>query len=651
MLALTLGLVIQSTPINVESPGIRMVNLIPKLASEARLSLSVVPALENDVVAIRTMGRPWGEVKANLAKVLNATWEEKEGRLTLTQTSEQQKQDLDTRYACMRAKVQRLKDDFEPFYAAKEWTDQEFADWHARVTKKFDRETKGAARLPEIVWRRRSDPNGRFIARFFYFAKPEMFTANGPDWEHNSFSDVPMTFHTPIKLDTKQMIETFKEERERHELAKERREDEELPPKFFKESEHWKLNFLEEPDGNLSVAIDLIDSQGIYTDSVFDWGDYNDPSHYEGLRGKSNLSEFATERFQATTDMATPYDTEVTKETLAAQDKAKLRVQELCAELAKAEVEDPLRYLAGDEWRLFSEEQNQPMIALLADATDNLVVMKSHPKLPSGLYRGDADGWIFGMQRDPFFVRNHRVPRKAIAKLMAQLAVHRDPTTGDLIAIERELDLGHLRWSSNLRWCPALDNLADSFVTLTSMGKLGDLYASLDSGQRRSLLAGQVLAVSRQQPGTRKAFREILYMQSGLYDIDKRIPPVAFPAVDEGMLLTGRLGVESGYFLRYPDEVSNRQAPQLSFMDFDELAKYVAEGDFDSKVEVATATRTTLNLELSFRQVSANGPSVEDSHWGLPRPTSKYTALGQLPQAFKARLLERGNKLLKDDGG
>ena len=102
MLALTLGLVIQGTPINVESPGIRMVNLIPKLASEARLSLSVVPSLENDVVAIRTMGRPWGEVKANLAKVLNATWEEKEGRFVLTQTAVQQKQDLEARYACMR---------------------------------------------------------------------------------------------------------------------------------------------------------------------------------------------------------------------------------------------------------------------------------------------------------------------------------------------------------------------------------------------------------------------------------------------------------------------------------------------------------------------------------------------------------------------
>jgi hypothetical protein len=403
-------------------------------------------------------------------------------------------------------------------------------------------------------------------------------------------------------------------------------------------------------DGKLSVSIDFLDSQGIYTDSVAEFGDYTDPSHYEGPRGKSKLSEFASERFSATSEMLGEYDTEITKEDLAAQDKAKKLVQELCAEFAKAELEDPLRYLSGDEWRLFSEEQGKPMIALLADGIDNLVVMKSHPKLPSGLFRTDADGWIFGMQRDPFYVRSHRVPRQQLAKLMVRLAVDKEDLIGDLASIEKELDLGHLRFSSNLRWCPAIDNLADAFVSSTSNGKLGDIYASLDVGLRRSLLAGQVIRIDRQSSETRRAFREIVYLGSGLYDLDKRIPPVAFPGIDEGMLLTGHVGVQTGYYLRYPDQVTNRIAPQLAFMDFDGLALYVAEGDSDPKVEVATATRTTLNLELSFRQVSAKGPSVEDSHWGSPRTTSKYTALGQLPQAFKARLLERGKQLLKDDG-
>ena len=651
MLALTLGLVIQTTPINVESPGIRLVNLIPKLASEAKVSLSVVPYLENDVVAIRTMGRPWGEVKANLAKVLNATWEEKDGRFILTQTSEQQAADLATRYECMKAKIQKLKDDFTPYYSANEWTDREFTAWLARKNKKFDPETKGPARLPEIVWRRRSDPNGRFIARFFHLATPEMFVQNGTEWYCRPYADVQMALHQTLSLDTRKMIQTFKDERERFQLAQDRPSRSDNLGLKYKDSAHWKLNLVEEMDGKLSVAIDFLDSKGIYTDSVSDFGDYSDPSHYEGLRGKSKLSEFGSERFSATVDMLSPYDTEVTKETLASQDKATKLVQELCAEFAKAEAEDPLRYLSGDEWRLFAEEQGQPMIALLADGIDNLVVMKSHPKMPSGLYRADADGWIIGMQRDPFYVRNHRVPRQQLGKLMARLAVHSEGASGDLASIESELELGFMRFQSNLRWCPAIDNLADSFISSTSAGKLGDLYASLDAGLRRTLLSGQVLRIDRQSPDTRRLFRERLYLESGLDDLDRRIPAVAFPGVDEGMLLTGRVGVEAGFFLRYPDEVDNRLAPQLRFMNFDGLARYVAEGDFDPKVEVATANRTTLNLELFYRQVSANGPSVEDFHWGLPKPTSQFTALGQLPQAFKLKLLERGKKLLNDDGG
>jgi len=467
MLALTFGLLVQLTPINVESPGIRLVNLIPKLAMEARLALSVVPALENDVVAIRTMGRPWGEVKSNLAKVLNATWEEKDGRFILAQTPEQQAADLATRYECMKAKIQKLKDDFEPYYSANEWSDREFATWIARKTKKFDPETKGMARLPEIVWRRRSDPNGRFLARFFHSATPEMFVQNGTEWYNRPYSDVPMALHQTISLDTRKMLQTYKDERERFQLSQDRPPDAIPLSNDYKNSAHWKLNFLEEMDGKLSLAIDFMDSQGIYTDGVAEFGDYTDPSHYEGLRGKSKLSEFASERFSATYDMLGEYDKEVTKEDLAAQDKAKKLVQELCAEFAKAEAEDPLRYLSGDEWRLFSEEQGKPMIALLADGIDNLVVMKSHPKLPSGLYRADSEGWIFGMQRDPFYVRSHRVPRQKLAKMMARLAVHTKALSGDLASIENELELGYLRFASNLRWCPALDSVADSFVSET----------------------------------------------------------------------------------------------------------------------------------------------------------------------------------------
>lgn len=54
MLAVTLGLVLQSTPVTFESPGIRLVNLIPALSKSVGVPMRVAKHMENDVVAIRT---------------------------------------------------------------------------------------------------------------------------------------------------------------------------------------------------------------------------------------------------------------------------------------------------------------------------------------------------------------------------------------------------------------------------------------------------------------------------------------------------------------------------------------------------------------------------------------------------------------------
>ena len=312
MLALTFGLLVQLTPINVESPGIRMVNLVPKLAVESRLALSVVPSLENDVVAIRTMGRPWGEVKANLAKVLNATWEEKDGRFVLMQTSEQQAADLATRYDCMRGKIAKLKKDFEPHYSATAWTDVQFTQWVNRATKKLDREVKGAARMSEMLWRRRSNPSGRFLARFLHSVTPESLVQVGPSWEGVYFSDVRMALHTPLSFDTSAMLQNLKDENTMLKNSEIRPIESQGLSKTAANSAHWTLSFDEDMGDDLSIMIDFFDAQGKSTDGIYDFGDFSDPSHIEGLRGKSPLTEFAIERFQAAEQLELGYGEEET---------------------------------------------------------------------------------------------------------------------------------------------------------------------------------------------------------------------------------------------------------------------------------------------------------------------------------------------------
>lgn len=54
MLAVTLGLVLQSTPVTFESPEIRLVNLIPALSKAVGVPMRVAKHMENNVVTIRT---------------------------------------------------------------------------------------------------------------------------------------------------------------------------------------------------------------------------------------------------------------------------------------------------------------------------------------------------------------------------------------------------------------------------------------------------------------------------------------------------------------------------------------------------------------------------------------------------------------------
>jgi hypothetical protein len=649
MLALTLGLVVQGTPINVESPGIRVVNLVPKLAAESRLALSVVPSLENDVVSIRTMGRPWGEVKANLAKVLNATWEEKDGRFILAQSSEQQRADLVTRYECMRAKIQKLKDELEPYYSANEWSDRELAIWLARATKKFDPETKGASRLPEIVWRRRSDPSGRFMARFFRSTAPEMFLQHGPSWEQVVYSDLTLPLHQKLNIDARSVIEKFKTESEMFKTTPGRPLGSFRPSEETKLSEHWELRFIEEFDGKLSVAMWFYDSNGVYTDDATDFGDYNDASQYEGLSGKSELTKFAEERFSETTNLLSDFDEPPSSADRKAHGSALKLVHELCEALKNAETRDPLAYLGGDDWRLFSKERQSPMISLLADASENRVVMPTHPKLTTGAYRADSSGWILGMQRDPYYVRKHRVDRRQLSKLMAELAVYPGYPSDPINEIDKEVSLKFSRWKHHLEWMPAVDQLVQSMLGYTPMGDLGAVYSALDAGTRSRLHADQSIAISQQPEEARRAYREMLYLAPAMYGLDDRLPAVAFPKVDDGMVFWCTFVKEEGFFLKFPKNEDNTVAPHLNFVDFDGLAQFFADTSTDKQTQVAFASRTSLTLFLQFQRANSSSPKMTSIFNASPKTKSEFIRLDQLSKDFVSKLKERAERL-KDDG-
>ncbi|MEI7576110.1 MAG: hypothetical protein WCK51_04395 [Armatimonadota bacterium] len=656
MLALTLGLVIQSTPINVESPGIRLVNLIPKLASESRLGLSVVPYLENDVVAIRTMGRPWSEVKANLAKVLNATWEENDGRYILTQTSKQQKADLDARYACMKAKINRLKADLAPHYSPEAWSDREFGTWLARVTKPFTDEQDFKERVPEMVWQRRSEPSGRFLARLFNGIEPSILTKVGTSLEHHPFSDQSLALHAKLEAPTDQILTNLRSETElvRSVFGFEWKNGK--PASSLRDATHWRLKLKELGEHSLFAEVSMLDTSGRVLTTVREFSNVAKYPEFEPLRGKSRLREFATSRLRASHDLDSSYNDGATAAEIESGNKERLKaiglVGELCSRWSKAELEDPLGYLGGDDWRLYSEESAKPMIALLTDDGAGGAVAISSPRLSTGSFRADSDGWIIGMHRDPLWVRQNRVDRREMGKLFNTLATEWRTDRFGVDSTIRRIEIGAgVRRLRLDRMQPVL-TLVSMLTENVGIRGLGVLFATLPRSSQDSLVRGQTLLVARQPEETRRTFLESFFFSDGLQELDPRIAAVAFPKVDEGMILSGNVTRTSGFEVVYPPRLGFEPGLRRNFLTFDELARWMAWGRLEPATEVAEATQENLNLFLYHQSSKNGGARMTETYVGKPVLKSAMMKVEALPSELRRRLVARGQELLraKPDG-
>ena len=185
----------------------------------------------------------------------------------------------------------------------------------------------------------------------------------------------------------------------------------------------------------------------------------------------------------------------------------------------------------------------------------------------------------------------------------------------------------------------------------SNSGALGALYASLPQLSRANLLSGRPVAISQQSEETRRVYRETLYLANSMDDLDERIPPVAFPRVDEGMFLSGGSRVEDGYIVKSKGEEDVPADARAGFLSYDELAQYVHSGELKAEDGIATATRSVITLSLFFQRIAPNSPRIEDRYRGQPKPTSAFSMLSQLPPAFVAKLRQRGAKLAATDGG
>ena len=636
MLAFTLGLVIQSTPINVESPGIRLVNLIPKLASEARLSLSVVPYLENDVVAIRTMGRPWGEVKANLAKVLNATWEEKEGRFILTQTSEQQKAERDSQRQSMLTDIKERFDTFKKFYSPNAWTETEFNIWFDQYGKKPSPEVGRQARYAMNLEKRRSSPKGRLVARILEQIKPESLIPADLDWEKHIYATDRLVLHDYLPLDIGPALRLFREEQTM--LSDRSQAETDKPEKLAAGAVILVLNV----QNTFTINIDLYDSEGNPNDFVFDFE--RDPmgTSYEKPRTTPALSKLWADA----TSFVSP---EPGRPSTLDENQVIFAVEKLRKLLGNALVDDPLGLIGGADWVQIGAESNRPMIAFLSD-WEARPVSESAPRGRSQAIRLPDERWILGSQKDKFLIRRNRADRAAISKIAPyaiQTGLSKSPK--GVAGVFEMATVQYLANSSKWYWMTELSNLdLDGEVGDDTYGLL-PLLGALDSNERQILLSGRSFPLTALNESARKYFREDIFRSDRLLvHFDKRIAPVAFPNVDRGFVLSARTKPTRGYVVSYFDEASKITVDKDCSED--DLAVMVASNEFGgvpaSAVRIAPGANTELVVSVSY------GPKkVESSFHGSMTVTGKPLLLSEMDKGLLERMRVRGDKIIKDNDG
>ncbi len=646
MLALTLGLVIQSTPINVESPGIRLVNLIPKLASEARLSLSVVPSLENDVVAIRTMGRPWGEVKANLAKVLNATWEEKDGRFTLMQTSEQQKAERDFQRESMIRLLTEKFAKLKKFYSPTLWTDQEFNKWFLKSAQKPSPEISPNARRAMELETRRGSPQGRLTARMINLIQPSQLIPEDLDWEAHAYATDRLVLHDHLVINLAESMRLFKIEKQMH-----------IDHKGLEEGE-----LLTKPVGAIirpamlrnasALTIDFYDIQGKIVDFFFDFDRSATSIQVQQTKTVSRLSQLWKDLLAAEAALPSRYlDDGSTM--LEPEPRAKAKylkvVDKVRNRLKQSQTEDPLALFGGDDWIQFSSERGQPVIALLGDAVSSaLVASVDSPALSYGPFRLDKGVWILGSQRNLFATRTARADRTVLAKYADWvIKTGSSPEWFGIDGVFRRADALYELTRGKVFGLARLSSSDFEFSVENNDYQLLELIGAMTPDERLRLLRSEALPLKSLGSAVKNYFRGYMFRDGfALNSLDPRIPSVAFPGVENGLWIRAKQQIQQGFIFyeKTPTGLVRTGADTYDNLAYDYANSSLQEQPEALYLAPATSTKMTISLMSATKSVDQEAESA----WHQDGPARSFSSLGK---AFLDDLRKRNEQRSKDGGG
>lgn len=622
MLAVTLGLVLQSTPVTFESPGIRLVNLIPALSKAVGVPMRVAKHMENDVVAIRTAGRPWSEVKANLAKVLNGEWRETDGEFFLGQSEAQRQTERDSRRAYMLRVLERRFAALAKNYSPTAWTEAEFNRWYSGFVQKPDPELNAASKRLAIFAKRRSEPRGRLAARMLHQLRPADLIPDSLDWEMHAFSMDKFPSHQQLRLDCGEAFRMFLAEKQMY-LDRTQNEEEQRNDLVVGAT----IQVWDEPRIS-TISFDFYDAKGLPQDFAFDF-DRRDqlmvPQKPQFVQSLMELGKFAKQGWRSVFE-ATPE-----RQNLLLRQASDYRNQ-----LARCEIEDPLAMFGGADWVQLSKEQSLPMAAFLADENAEVPSIQANA-MERGPVRLDSGGWMLGSHSDLYLSRRHRANRMLL-RGVAQYAL-KSGRGGGWYGVQGILEQARLAWKTDqarLDWISGMDSLDFEFMQYVSGGAFAQfsaeeaayfapLIGAMSTDEQMRLVQSGRVSLANISPPAQEYFRSRIYMDGVLTAfLDDRVKGVGFANLHRDVVMECKVITEEGLIL------SSRTAGQVLVRDsfgLDEFASALFSGELKQRPEDVVVRRATqTQLHLTMRKQGKQVQSVLRSDWKPVGEPAKLSA-------------------------
>ena len=525
---------LQVPNVTLELRGVRMENAAPILAKALGMSsLEIGPSLKNDVILVRTKDVAPEVLKANLAKVLNGTWEHRTEGWRFTQSDEQKAQERKTydkaRYKFFSEIVEKSKKrlaGMQPF-------DEE-------NSKKLIRELKALStstisdRFNNTIWRRISkideqSPMHRFAIRASLRITPAVWMRLTEDNPRVVFSTRPNAMQQPFPFRVDDLLDiAMQEQNQWATYAAGQPLD---GPKAGPSEEDGryslgKLNDRREPfkasDFNIITMTVALQEQTIefraynakgkstldaninaYEASEEDFGG-NVKDEIEKLKKKMVK---ATGDAKEYLDLVAPIDFRPSN-----AGNRKPLSPSLLAKLLNPEKVDPLSIGAPDVYLGSIDTPN-----VIISMNDNQRQMR-FPEFKDSRYMRfmpanivDADGWFMLSQPNPMAVRKLMPDRKILGPLLRFINANKRP-----LSLEEQATFAlQLPWSSEFRdsYQAHLRLVETSEIETYNNRSALRIFGSMTTGQVAQAKKGGVPFSSLTDDAKREIFRSIFYSQ------------------------------------------------------------------------------------------------------------------------------------------